>query len=149
MKPISIGYFIVLAATACQSSANQTVSPPPATAPGGQQSQTTAPAADLASDGTSALTVTQVLSQQPGSAVRVSGLYFGWKGPCRGQPPTRSAWQLVESTDPAAACIYVDGPSVPGISPNAPAPNVVVVVQGKYKVDRDMRYIEADRIEKK
>jgi hypothetical protein len=134
--------FALTALVACQCSTSS--APPATTAPGGAVNRGTSP------DSTGAVsTVSQALSQPSGTVVAVSGLYFGWKGPCKGMPPTRSAWQLVESIGPAAACIYVDGPAVAGVSPNAPPANVLVVVHGKYQIEGDMRYIAADSVDKK
>jgi hypothetical protein len=152
------GLVLALAASpACQSAGNQTNLPPPASPSGapsaegvaGNSSKPVTNAASVTASGTSVTTVTQALGQAPGAEVEVTGLYFGWKGPCRGQPPTRSAWQLVESAEPAAPCIYVDGPNIPGVAANLPPANLLVVVHGKYKVDGDLRYIEADKVEKK
>ncbi len=66
------------------------------------------------------VTVEQVSAMPPGSRAVVRGLYLGWRGPCRGAPPTRSAWQLADSNQPSAACLYVDGPSPPGLDPAGP-----------------------------
>lgn len=126
------------ALVACQTSTSPSSAPPPTTPVSSQQHQAlSAP-----------VKVSQTLNLAPGSNVDVSGLYFGWKGPCKGQPPTRSAWQLVESNEPFAPCIYVDGPVVKGGSPNAPAANVWLRVQGVLKQEGDVRFIEAVRVDK-
>lgn len=128
---------------ACQTSTNPSGAPP-TTPVGGQQT-----ASPLAQPLASAMTVTQTLTLAPGASIDVAGLYFGWKGPCKGAPPTRSAWQLVESNEPFAACIYVDGPMAKGLSPNAPAANTWLLVHGVLKLEGGARYIEADRVEQK
>jgi hypothetical protein len=52
-----------------------------------------------------------------GSSVDVTAKFFGWKGPCRGEPPTRSAWQLADDSAVGSACVYVDGPIPSGLNP--------------------------------
>lgn len=94
-------------------------------------------------------TVSQALGQANGNAIQVNGLYFGWSGPCAGKPPTRSAWQLVESNAPNAPCIYVDGPAVAGASPSSPPANLMVLVRGKVVVDGELKFIQADTVEKR
>lgn len=137
-----------LALAACQNSVNPSntaaasgsASSPPSSSSAIPEATPTAP---------SVLSVSQVLQQPADSVVQSSGLYFGWNGPCKGKPPTRSAWQLVESNAVDAPCIYVDGPAVPGVAPNAPDANILVVVRGKYRVDGKASYIQADTVEKK
>ncbi len=129
---------------ACQSSATPNNAPPPAVAP---SSPTTATLTGVAVNAPS--TVSEVLRQPADSAVQLGGVYLGWNGPCKGTPPSRSAWQLAESNDPSAPCIYVDGPAVADAPPNAPPPNLSVVVRGKYVVDGSLRYVKADSVEKK
>lgn len=133
----------VLPLMACQSSSTPNNAPPPAVAPSGPA---TATAAMAAAPGP--LTVSDALQQAPGNALQLKGLYLGWNGSCAGKPPTRSAWQLADSSDPSAPCIYVDGPAVPGVQPNAPPPNLTVVVRGKLVADGSSRYIQADSVEK-
>lgn len=131
---------------ACQNSVTPSGASPPQSATSNQAMNE--PPTKLAPDAP-ATTVSQVLGQANASVVQVNGLYFGWNGPCVGKPPTRSAWQLVESNAPNAPCIYVDGPAPSGASPNAPAANLLVLVRGKVVVDGDLKYIQADTVEKR
>ena len=57
------------------------------------------------------VSVAQMTGMSPGSKATVRGLYLGWRGPCQGAPPTRSAWQLADNDQKGAACLYVDGPA--------------------------------------
>lgn len=133
---------------ACQNSVTPSGASPPQSATSNQPAQPAeAEQAKLAP--TQAATVSQALGQANASVVQVNGLYFGWNGPCAGKPPTRSAWQLVESNAPNAPCIYVDGPALSGVSPNAPPANLLVLVRGKVVVDGDLKYIQADTVEKR
>jgi hypothetical protein len=126
---------------ACQSSANSSSAPPPVVAPSGLS---TAPAATSVAS----ISVSDALRMAPDSVVQVKGLYLGWNGPCMGRPPTRSAWQLTDSDAPGAACIYVDGPALPGVQPNAPPPNLVVLVHGRLVVDGALLYVRAEHVER-
>jgi hypothetical protein len=145
MKRWNFWLSIPLAVVACQNSVN-----PSNTAAASSSASSAAPLNSASPEAApAALSVSQVLQQPADSAVQSSGLYFGWNGPCKGKPPTRSAWQLVESNAADSPCIYVDGPAVPGVSPNAPDANVLVVVRGKYRVDGKTSYIQADTVEKK
>ena len=87
------------------------------------------------------------LAATPGSPVTVTGLYLGWKGPCRSQPPTRSAWQLADAEAPGSACIYVDGPMPSGVSPvKAAGQNIRVRVQGVIREEAGARHIQAQQV---
>jgi hypothetical protein len=97
---------------------------------------------------TDPLSVSEALKQPADSAIHVKGLYLGWNGPCTGKPPTRSAWQLADSDAANAACVYVDGPAVPDVLPNAPPPNLMLIVRGKLVVDGSLRYVKADSVDK-
>jgi hypothetical protein len=134
-----------LLVVACQSSANPNNAPPPAVSP----SSPAAGALTTSGAVNATASVSEVLRQPADSAVQLSGLYLGWNGPCKGTPPTRSAWQLAESNDPNAPCVYIDGPALADAPPNAPPPNLTVVVRGKYVVDGNVRYVKADSVEKK
>ncbi|HEY5960071.1 MAG TPA: hypothetical protein VIV60_26140 [Polyangiaceae bacterium] len=138
----------VLFACACQTVTTPSNAPPPANASTTQALAAPGSAPGAATPNSPPMTVSQASSQNVGTAMRVTGLYFGWKGPCQGKPPTRSAWQLVESNAPGAACIYVDGPELNGVSPSAPPANLYVVVQATLQVDGQARYLEAQRVEK-
>ena len=131
--------FVMSSFVACTTSGGNSSNTPPASSPSSVQQP-------LAVD---APTVSQVLAQSDGTVTSATGLYFGWKGPCRGAPPTRSAWQLVESAQPGAPCVYVDGPAVAGENPANPSGSVFVVVHGTVKTEGGTRYIEASRVERK
>ena len=61
------------------------------------------------------VSVAQISAMPAGSKATVRGLYLGWRGPCQGPPPTRSAWQLADNDQKGAACLYVDGPPPAGV----------------------------------
>jgi hypothetical protein len=63
------------------------------------------------------VSVAQITAMPPGSKATVRGMYLGWRGPCQGTPPTRSAWQLADNDQKGAACLYVDGPAPAGVDP--------------------------------
>jgi hypothetical protein len=134
---------VLAAVAACQSSGTTTSSAPPAsqTAAVGT-SVGTVPAAASAG-------VAAVSSAAPGSPVDVVALYLGWKGPCMGSPPTRSAWMLADGEQKGAPCLYVDGPEVPGVSPEAAlGKNIRVHVVGVLREERGRKFIEAQRVER-
>jgi hypothetical protein len=133
--------FLLVAATACQSSASSTAtSAPPASQTAAVTVATTA--------APSAPGVKSALSAAPGTQVTVVGLYLGWKGPCMGSAPTRSAWMLADAEGQGAPCVYVDGPAVPGVSPNAAlGKNIRVRVVGVMRDDGG-KYIEAQKVER-
>jgi hypothetical protein len=81
-----------------------------------------------------------------GSAVDVTGKFFGWRGPCRGVPPTRSAWQLADDATPGAACVYVDGPMPAGLDPTGDS-GMVVRVRGTLETYEDTTYVRAQSTE--
>ena len=76
-----------------------------------------------------------------GAAVSVTARFFGWKGPCQTDPPSRSAWQLADSADSGAPCIYVDGPMPPGFSP-AGNGGSFVQVRGVIRNYDGLRYLQ-------
>jgi hypothetical protein len=134
---------------ACQAATTPNNSPSPANPSTTQQAMLQPSATATGSAAAAAtLTVSQALTQPEGNSLRVTGLYYGWKGPCQGKPPTRSAWQLVESNTPGAACVYVDGVDPRDVSPNAPPANVYVVVQGAMQLDGQTRYLQAQRVDR-
>jgi hypothetical protein len=141
MSKSALCLLCVLLVAACQSSANPSSAPPPVVAP------STATAAVAPAALSAPISVSQALQLAPGSAVQVKGIYLGWTGPCAGRPPTRSAWQLADSSDPSAPCLYVDGPAVRNVQPNAPPANLAVLVRGKLVVDGVLRYVKADSVE--
>jgi hypothetical protein len=102
----------------------------------------------LEANGASGLRVSQISTATAGTTVTVTGLYLGWKGPCVGDAPTRSAWQLAEANSPGAACIYVDGPMLNGVAPEAVGAGVSVRVSGTVRVDGATRYLEAKGVER-
>ena len=106
-------------AAAAPSGGQQSWSPPqPSTA---QPPSTARPPAATASAGGSpspaAASIAGLASMPAGSSVDVTAKFFGWKDPCRGEPPTRSAWQLADDAAPGSACVYVDGPMPGGLNP--------------------------------
>ena len=80
-----------------------------AAAPSGGQDPTRAVAGTV--------TVAQASAMPAGSKATVRGLYFGWRGPCAGVPPTRSAWMIADADQKGAPCLYVDGPAPSGLDP--------------------------------
>jgi hypothetical protein len=107
------------------------------TAPPGQaqQTQTTAPSAE-------AQGVALLQSIPLGTQVDVTAGFFGWRGPCQGVPPTRSAWQLADGPQSGAACIFVDGPMPAGFGPTTD-PGARVRVRGSVSQVDGVRYIAA------
>jgi len=97
-----------------QSSAPQ--QPAAAQPPSADQPPATAPAAP-SGPSPSVPSVAGLASMPAGSSVDVTAKFLGWKGPCRGTPPTRSAWQLADDSAPGSACVYVDGPMPSGLNP--------------------------------
>ncbi len=77
-----------------------------------------------------------------GSTVEVTARFYGWNGPCQGDPPTRSAWQLADSPASEAACVYVDGPMPAGLRPAGDS-GTAVVVRGVLREAAGLRYLEA------
>lgn len=86
--------------------------------------------------------VQTALQATVGSEVTLSGLYLGWSGPCKGQPPSRSAWQIADEAAAGAPCLYVDGSSPRGVSPlsNTGSPRKVKV-RGVVKEAGGIRYL--------
>jgi hypothetical protein len=105
-------------AAAAPSGGQQSSAPPqPAAAEPPSAAQPPAAAAAPSSAGPSASSIAGVVSLPAGSSVDVTAKFLGWKGPCRGTPPTRSAWQLADDSAPGSACVYVDGPMPAGLNP--------------------------------
>jgi hypothetical protein len=93
--------------------------------------------------------VQQMAGMAPGSQAVVRGLFLGWRGPCQGQAPTRSAWMLADADQPGAPCLYVDGPNPPGADPAARGgPPVWVRVDGRLDADGTDRYLSARKVER-
>jgi hypothetical protein len=67
--------------------------------------------------GPSGSPIAGLASMPAGTSVDVTAKFFGWKGPCSGEPPTRSAWQLADDAAPGSGCVYVDGPMPGGLNP--------------------------------
>lgn len=93
------------------------------------------------------LTVQHALAQPSGATVHVEALYFGWQGPCRGEVPSRSAWQLADAGGGNSACVYVEGPLLRGRSPTAAEPVPVRVVGVLRELPGGGRYLDAERVE--
>ncbi|MEB2313650.1 MAG: hypothetical protein OZ928_17535 [Polyangiaceae bacterium] len=142
-----------LALSACQGSSSASA-PPPASAtvpPPGAGAPLGAPPASAPppSGASGALTVSAAAGLAPGARALVQGYFFGWRGPCRATPPSRSAWQLAESEAPGAACLYVDGPIPPGANAASPGPPYFPVrVEGTLQAAGADRFIAAGRVER-
>jgi translation initiation factor IF-2 len=156
MTRLSLLAGIAALAAACQGGssgapppASATAPPPgpgPAPGPGPGPTPGPAPAASAAQPpGT--VTVAQMAGMMPGSQATVRGLYLGWRGPCAGSPPTRSAWQLADSDQPGAACLFVDGPTPSGTNPAEGQP-IWVRVDGRLDAAGPDRYLSARRVER-
>ena len=117
---------------------------PPATgtAPGA------AGTADPSKGLSAAVTVAQASAMAPGSKAMVRGLYLGWRGPCQGAPPTRSAWQLADSDQKGAACLYVDGPFPPGLDPAGRGAPTWVRVDGELITSGPNHFLASHKAEK-
>lgn len=90
--------------------------------------------------------VAGLASLSEGSPVDITAQFFGWKGPCRDEPPTRSAWQLADQGTDGAACIYVDGPMPPGLGP-AGGGGTPVRVRGTLVTYDGIRHVKAQSAE--
>ena len=95
-----------------------------------------------------AVTVAQASAMAPGSKAMVRGLYLGWRGPCQGAPPTRSAWQLADSDQKGAACLYVDGPFPPGLDPAGRGAPTWVRVDGELITSGPNHFLASHKAEK-
>ncbi len=143
-------------ALACQGSSSAGAPPPasagvpapmpmPGPTPGPPPSAASAPTSGPA--GT--VSVQQMQGMMPGSHAVVRGVFFGWRGPCRGRPPTRSAWQIADGDQPGAPCLYVDGPMPPGANAAAqPPPDVWVRVDGTLQASGPDRFVAAQHVER-
>ncbi len=138
----------------CKSSATSEGGEPPATA---ATAPSPAPASSIpapmpeqtpAQPKPVALDVAATQKVPAGTAIEVVGLYLGWSGPCKGEPPTRSAWQIADAAQVGAPCLYVDGPMVPGVAPNSPPPGLKVRVKGVVRGEGAAGYLEAKEITK-
>src|SRR5262249_35191390 len=110
---------------------------------------TAAPSAAAApSTAVATVTVAQAQALAAGSKALVRGLYLGWKGPCMDTPPTRSAWQLADSDQKGAPCLYVDGPGPPGLAPAGGGAPTWVRVDGEVVTAGPSRFIASHKAEK-
>jgi hypothetical protein len=106
------------------------------------------PSRGVAANTPGAVTVAQASAMAPGSKATVRGLYFGWRGPCHGAPPTRSAWQLADSDQKGAACLYVDGPFPPGLDPAGRGAPTWVRVDGELITAGPDRFLASHKAER-
>ncbi|MBN1606466.1 MAG: hypothetical protein JW940_07520 [Polyangiaceae bacterium] len=156
VRRIGIWLGTITAVLACNNAPNQSAAatpsggqpsapaPQPAAPPSAAQPPATAPAAGGPSP--SASSVAGLASLPVGSSVDVTAKFFGWKGPCRGAPPTRSAWQLADDAAPGSACVYVDGPMPAGLNP-AGDRGMSVRVRGTLETDGNTTNIRAQSSE--
>lgn len=124
IRVVGIPLATLAMALGCNNSPSQSA---PAAPSGGQQASAAtqptpvaaqlAPAAQPVATAPAAAGVAGLSGSASGSAVDVTAKFFGWKGPCRGDPPTRSAWQLADDAAAGSACAYVDGPMPGGLNP--------------------------------
>ncbi|MDD4910768.1 MAG: hypothetical protein PHP57_00595 [Sideroxydans sp.] len=81
-----------------------------------------------------------------GEKVKVTGLFSGWQGKCKGMPPvSRSDWMLESDT----SCIYVNGRLPQELSAIPPARGIgsTVIVVGKNLQDRAGKpYIQSESV---
>ncbi|HEX3594184.1 MAG TPA: hypothetical protein VHU80_03755 [Polyangiaceae bacterium] len=94
------------------------------------------------------VSVQQAIAMSAGSAATVRGLFLGWRGPCQTQPPTRSAWQLADSDQKGAACVYVDGPPPTGLDATGRGTPTWVRVQGTLTGAGTSAFLKAQHAEK-
>jgi hypothetical protein len=94
------------------------------------------------------VSVQQAIAMTAGSKATVRGLFMGWRGPCQTQPPTRSAWQLADSDQKGAACVYVDGPPPHGLDPTGRGTPTWVRVDGALVGSGATAYLTAQHAEK-
>lgn len=72
-------------------------------------------------------------------SVTVTGIFYGWRGPCRTGPPvSRSDWMLA---DPSG-CLYVHGPVPPGLDPVKPSGEEISVT-GVVRIKKGRPYLES------
>ena len=152
-KSATVALFVT-GAVACQGStggstpppasgtvANTPESPPAGPPAGTQQAGAAAPTSNT-------VTVAQAGTMGPGSKATVRGLFLGWRGPCQGDPPTRSAWQLADADQKGAACLYVDGPVPPGLDPAGRGAPTWVRVDAELVAAGPNRFLTAQKAEK-
>ncbi|MBN2194782.1 MAG: hypothetical protein JW751_18345 [Polyangiaceae bacterium] len=109
------------------------------------------PLAARAPDGAAATppaSVAGARSAQVGTDVVVTGLFLGWKGPCKGVPPSRSAWHLADGAAADAPCLYVDGRLPDGASATNPPAGFRVTVTGRVRASDSGRFLEASAVER-
>ena len=71
--------------------------------------------------------------------VTVTGVFYGWRGPCPGGPPvSRSDWMIAD----ASGCLYVHGPVPIGLDPAKPAGEKISVT-GVVRLKNGRPYLEA------
>jgi len=151
----------LLAAFACQSSTSASggSAPPPTTPsalvgapaslPDNAAAQPDVSEGDVTARApVSAITVAEARKTKPNAQLVVKGTYLGWRGPCTGVPPTRSAWQLADSSDQGSACVYVDGPQPEGAQPNDPPASLRVTVRGVRRDYDSLPYIQATSVQR-
>ncbi|HVU02845.1 MAG TPA: hypothetical protein VHE30_13890 [Polyangiaceae bacterium] len=110
------------------------VNPEPTAVVNPEPSGPTGPATSSTPAPSGTLTVAAISAMGPGARGSVRGVFLGWNGSCRDEPPTRSAWMLGDGPGKDAPCVYVDGPMPPGVSPGAPPPEPVWV-----RIDAEVR----------
>lgn len=110
-------------------------------APPGPVQQTQPSASSAASQG-----VALLHSIPLGTQVDVTAGFFGWRGPCQGVPPTRSAWQLADGPQAGAPCIFVDGPMPGGFGPTTD-PGARVRIRGVVNQSDGVRFVAASSAE--
>ena len=129
--------------------------PVPTAAPGNETPTAPSTGAPPASGGTGptravagAVTVAQASAMPAGSKATVRGLFFGWRGPCAGVPPTRSAWMLADADQKGAPCLYVDGPAPPGLDPSGKGPPTWVRVDAQLVTAGPSTFLVAQHAER-
>ena len=71
-------------------------------------------------------------------SVTVTGVFQGWRGPCRSGPPvSRSDWMITGSS----GCLYVNGPVPAGLNPAEPSGEKITVT-GVIRLKTGMPYLE-------
>lgn len=71
--------------------------------------------------------------------VRVTGVFHGWRGPCRcGPPVSRSDWMIAD----ASGCLYVHGQTPAGLDPSRPS-GAKISVTGVVRLKNGVPYLEA------
>lgn len=70
--------------------------------------------------------------------VTVTGVFHGWRGPCRSGPPvSRNDWMIADTS----GCLYVHGPVPPGLDPARPAGEKISVT-GVVRLKKGQPYLE-------